>query len=180
MHTTIFVLPVFFVSFNFIHRICKLSEYSFDYSKSNVRNTYFFFTHWNWFSYNQNLWRYGIICTSVVSTVFTVSVCLQSYLIYVSLHDTFLTWIITVVLMKIAVVKEYVGMYRHKVHLCEYIYILSIQCCPNALNPLNAELNPICHLLPLLGAHHILHISGKRLRWLLCNNGEYTNNFWHQ
>jgi len=24
---------------------------------------------------------------------------------------------------------------------------------------LNAELNPICHLLALLGAHHILHIS---------------------
>jgi hypothetical protein len=24
---------------------------------------------------------------------------------------------------------------------------------------LNAELNPICHFLALLGAHHILHIS---------------------
>ena len=27
------------------------------------------------------------------------------------------------------------------------------------LNPLNAELNPICHLLALLGAHPILHVS---------------------
>jgi hypothetical protein len=27
------------------------------------------------------------------------------------------------------------------------------------LNPLNAELNSICHLLALLGAHHILHFS---------------------
>jgi hypothetical protein len=27
------------------------------------------------------------------------------------------------------------------------------------LNPLNAELKPICHLLALLGAHHILHVS---------------------
>jgi hypothetical protein len=27
------------------------------------------------------------------------------------------------------------------------------------LNPLNAKLNPICHLLALLGAHPILHIS---------------------
>jgi hypothetical protein len=26
-------------------------------------------------------------------------------------------------------------------------------------NPLNAELNPICHLLALLEAHHILHVS---------------------
>jgi hypothetical protein len=30
------------------------------------------------------------------------------------------------------------------------------------LNPLNAELNHICHLLALLGAHHILH--GSRIR----------------
>jgi hypothetical protein len=29
--------------------------------------------------------------------------------------------------------------------------------------PLNAELNPICHLLALLGAHHILHISRIRV-----------------
>ena len=28
------------------------------------------------------------------------------------------------------------------------------------INPLNAKLNPICHLLALLGAHPILHISG--------------------
>jgi len=26
-------------------------------------------------------------------------------------------------------------------------------------NPLNAELNPICYLLALLGAHHFLHVS---------------------
>ena len=26
-------------------------------------------------------------------------------------------------------------------------------------NPLNAELNPICRLLALLGTHHILHVS---------------------
>ena len=30
-------------------------------------------------------------------------------------------------------------------------------------NPLNAELNPICHLLALLGTHHILHISRIRV-----------------
>ena len=30
-------------------------------------------------------------------------------------------------------------------------------------NPLNAELNPICHLLVLLGAHHILHVSRLRV-----------------
>ena len=31
-------------------------------------------------------------------------------------------------------------------------------------NPLNAELNHICHLLALLGAHHILHISRIRVK----------------
>jgi len=30
-------------------------------------------------------------------------------------------------------------------------------------NPLNSELNPICHLLLLLGAHHILHVSRIRV-----------------
>ena len=30
-------------------------------------------------------------------------------------------------------------------------------------NPLNADLNPICHLLALL-VHHILHVSGVRVK----------------
>jgi len=32
------------------------------------------------------------------------------------------------------------------------------------INPLNAELNPICHLLALLGAHPIFHVSRKRVK----------------
>jgi len=31
------------------------------------------------------------------------------------------------------------------------------------INPLNAELNPICYLLALLGAHHFLHVSRIRV-----------------
>jgi len=31
------------------------------------------------------------------------------------------------------------------------------------INPLNAELNPICYLLALLGAHHFLHVSKIRV-----------------
>jgi hypothetical protein len=31
------------------------------------------------------------------------------------------------------------------------------------LNPLYAKLNPICHLLALLGAQHILHFSRIRV-----------------
>jgi len=40
-----------------------------------------------------------------------------------------------------------------------YIYIGRM-----VLNPLNAELNPICHLLALLGAHLILHVSRIRVK----------------
>ena len=32
--------------------------------------------------------------------------------------------------------------------------------------PLNAQLNPSCHLLALLGAHHILHVSRVRVKTL--------------
>jgi hypothetical protein len=31
-------------------------------------------------------------------------------------------------------------------------------------NPLNTELNPICHLLTLLGDHHIFYISRVRVK----------------
>ena len=31
-------------------------------------------------------------------------------------------------------------------------------------NPLNPELNPICYLLALLGAHHFLHVSRIRVK----------------
>jgi len=34
------------------------------------------------------------------------------------------------------------------------------------LNPLNVEFNPICHLLALLLAHHIFHVSGLRVKCL--------------
>jgi hypothetical protein len=34
-------------------------------------------------------------------------------------------------------------------------------------NPLNTQLNPICHLLALLEAHHILHVSRIRENYLL-------------
>jgi hypothetical protein len=33
------------------------------------------------------------------------------------------------------------------------------------INTLNAELNPICHLMTLLGAHHILHVSKVRVKF---------------
>ena len=49
-----------------------------------------------------------------------------------------------------------------------WIYALSLH-----INPLNTELNPICHLLELLEAHHILHVSRIRV-----NGGTNTMYFW--
>ena len=34
------------------------------------------------------------------------------------------------------------------------------------VNPLKPELNPICYLLPLIGAHHFLHVSRLRVKLL--------------
>ena len=34
------------------------------------------------------------------------------------------------------------------------------------INPLKPELNPICYLLALLGAHHFLHVSRIRFKLL--------------
>ena len=49
-----------------------------------------------------------------------------------------------------------------------YIYICVCVCVcfvrRQRVNPLNAELNPICYLLALVGAHHILHFSRVRIK----------------
>jgi hypothetical protein len=39
------------------------------------------------------------------------------------------------------------------------------------INPLNAELNPICHLLALLGVHHFLHVSRIRVKQRATKSG---------
>ena len=37
----------------------------------------------------------------------------------------------------------------------------------SVVNPLNAELNPIRHLLTLVGARHIVHVSRIRVKHLI-------------
>ena len=49
------------------------------------------------------------------------------------------------------------------------LYIYSTNVGTEYFNPLNAELNPICHLMALLGAHLIFHISGLRVKHALCS-----------
>jgi hypothetical protein len=45
------------------------------------------------------------------------------------------------------------------------------------INPLNAELNPICHLLALLRAYHIFHVSGLRVNIKFQIQSEMSNCF---
>ena len=40
-------------------------------------------------------------------------------------------------------------------------------CTRSCINPLNAELNTICHLLALLGAYPILHVSRIRVNTIV-------------
>jgi len=66
-----------------------------------------------------------------------------------------------------------------------------------SINPLKAELNPICHLLALLGAQPILHVSRIRVNYYysdrhkdafyitnsgkdIIHNASRTNSIWRQ
>jgi len=66
---------------------------------------------------------------------------------------------------------------NHTEHYRKWLYYMTCtkhdctsgQCIFNwntSINPLNPELNPICYLLALLGAHHFLHISRIRVKLL--------------
>jgi len=57
--------------------------------------------------------------------------------------------------------------YTYKTSNRKLISLISI---PYNINPLNAELIPICHLLALLGAYHILHISRIRVKLIIENS----------
>ena len=47
--------------------------------------------------------------------------------------------------------------YTHPLNIINKPYFI-------VFNPLNAALNPICHLLTLVGVHHILHVSRVRVK----------------
>jgi len=46
----------------------------------------------------------------------------------------------------------------------EDLQIMGVRRWRSQYNPLNPELNPICYLLALLGAHHFLHVSRIRVK----------------
>ena len=55
--------------------------------------------------------------------------------------------------------------YRYPPDVAFYIFF-STNISNEYFNPLNAELNPICYLLALLGAHYFLHVSRIRVKSL--------------
>jgi len=74
-----------------------------------------------------------------------------------------------VILMSCKINKLFIAAFKHN-NICSFCFpyfsgymLLFFQCSSRRhtemyLNPLNPELNPICHLLALL-AHHFLHVS---------------------
>ena len=62
--------------------------------------------------------------------------------------------------MRFLVSQNILQLYTHT-HTHKYVNYIYIY-----INPLNAELNPICYLLALLGAHHFLHVSTIRVKSL--------------
>ena len=49
-------------------------------------------------------------------------------------------------------------LFKHEAMLIHSVSLLYFR---SHINPLNAQLNPICHLLALLEAHHILYVSRR-------------------
>jgi len=48
-----------------------------------------------------------------------------------------------------------------------HVQFILVKNSPSYINPLNAELNLICYLLALLGAHHFLNVSRIRVKSLI-------------
>ena len=54
-------------------------------------------------------------------------------------------------------------MFRHRGAIFKGVFQIKVMQVQR-FNPLNAELNPICHLLALLGVHQFLHVSRIRVK----------------
>jgi hypothetical protein len=89
------------------------------------------------------------VCMDVCMYVCIMYVCMYVYIMHVCIMYVCMYYICMYVLCM------YVWMY-----VCMYICVYV--CMNEWINPLNPELNPICYLLALLGAHHFLHISRIR------------------
>ena len=55
---------------------------------------------------------------------------------------------------------------KHAVLVSQFSFSDVLVTVTSIVNPLKPELNPICYLLALLGAHHFLHVSRIRVKLL--------------
>ena len=102
-----------------------------------------------------------VICGLSVSTIFFLH-----YLIkYAILGENNIEWKYVLILSTIFVCyishfQKISARYQKCTQVFNYPLFLSY------FNPLNPELNPICYLLALLGAHHFFHVSRIRVKSL--------------
>ena len=61
---------------------------------------------------------------------------------------------------------QFTVLYAFKFLTTMILIITSLRTSYLTFNPLNPELNPICYLLALLGAHHYLYVSRIRVKLL--------------
>jgi len=69
------------------------------------------------------------------------------------------------------------------IYIYIYIFHMDFDCegyVTGSVNPLTSELNPICHFLTLLGAHHILHVSRIRIKCNKPGNVHTYNEIWRR
>jgi hypothetical protein len=120
------------------------------------------------------VYSYGTVCCPVHTAVYSygtvccaVHTAVHSYgTVYCAVHTA------VAALLCVGEVKNLkfynIRLYRmHFVGLyCTLNAIVPGGTCLSVFNPINAELNPICHLLALLVAHHILHVSRIRVNMM--------------
>ena len=138
----------------FLSHWCKhfnhIKAWSFLCYARNIQNTYFGISGVSLFSVWQHQWQNRLQLSAVFSTVKPTS-CYTLPKKYVVKHDNIMYW-----------------QYNLQISAT-----FSSICAVFGFNPLNAELNPICHLLALLGGATILVVSRLRVKqripeqWLL-------------
>jgi transposase len=80
-------------------------------------------------------------------------------------QDNNITWVI--VIHSVVSIDRTLGSSKSSSQQNEvYCFLFQFPVSLRFLNPLNAELNPICHLLALLGVHPFLHNSRIRVKSL--------------
>ena len=91
--------------------------------------------------------HFQTIYINTFALVLTTIICIIHFLMYVHFPISICVY-----------VNSHPSLHKSVIQACSAPLIF------HTINPLNAELNPICHLLALLRAHHILHVSRIRVK----------------